>query len=123
LVASPGPRKHGTRRATNPAPQSVTSPFPGPTKRSLDPRRQSDSNKVAPWRILLVDRTGPDMAELSDADLLDRFAGGDGDALERLLARHEIPLFHFLVGVLGNHHLAEDALQETFVRPLEKLDD
>src|SRR6516162_5370721 len=62
------------------------------------------------------------MVELSDAELLARFHSGDGEALERLLARHELPLFHFLVGVLGDHHLAEDALQETFVRALEKLD-
>src|SRR5437868_11133817 len=62
------------------------------------------------------------MVELSDADLLARSHGGDGEALERLLARHELPLFHFLVGVLGDHHLAEDALQETFVRALERLD-
>src|SRR5205823_7785058 len=64
----------------------------------------------------------PGMAELSDAELLARFHGGDGDALERLLARHELPLFHVLVGVLGDHHLAEDALQETFLRALERLD-
>src|SRR5205823_5110356 len=64
----------------------------------------------------------PGMAELSDAELLARFHGGDGDALERLLARHELPLFHVLVGVLGDHHQAEDALQETFVRALERLD-
>jgi RNA polymerase sigma-70 factor (ECF subfamily) len=62
------------------------------------------------------------MAEFSDAELLARYQRGDGDALERLLMRHEIPLFHFLVGLLGNRHLAEDALQETFVRALEKLD-
>jgi RNA polymerase sigma-70 factor, ECF subfamily len=62
------------------------------------------------------------MAEPSDALLLARFQGGDDRALDALLARHEAPLFQFLVGMLRDHHLAEDVLQETFVRALERLD-
>jgi RNA polymerase sigma-70 factor (ECF subfamily) len=62
------------------------------------------------------------MSELTDAALLARFRGGDGPALEALFARHEVPLFQFLVGMLRDHHQAEDALQETFVRALERLD-
>jgi RNA polymerase sigma-70 factor (ECF subfamily) len=62
------------------------------------------------------------MAELSDALLLARFQSGDDRALDALLARHEAPLFQFLVGMLRDHHLAEDVLQETFVRALERLD-
>jgi RNA polymerase sigma-70 factor (ECF subfamily) len=62
------------------------------------------------------------MAEPSDALLLARFQSGDDRALDALLARHEAPLFQFLVGMLRDHHLAEDVLQETFVRALERLD-
>jgi RNA polymerase sigma-70 factor (ECF subfamily) len=62
------------------------------------------------------------MAEPPDSLLLSRFQGGDDDALDALLARHEAPLFQFLVGMLRDHHLAEDVLQETFVRALERLD-
>jgi RNA polymerase sigma-70 factor (ECF subfamily) len=62
------------------------------------------------------------MADISDAELLTRFRSGDGAALERLLERYEAPLFQFLVGMLRHHHQAEDALQETFVRALERLD-
>jgi RNA polymerase sigma-70 factor (ECF subfamily) len=62
------------------------------------------------------------MSEPEDALLLARFQGGDGAALEELLARHEAALFQFLVGMLRDHHLAEDVLQETFVRALERLD-
>jgi RNA polymerase sigma-70 factor, ECF subfamily len=62
------------------------------------------------------------MTDLSDADLLDRFRAGDGRALECLFERYEAPVFQFLVGVLRDHHQAEDALQETFVRALERLD-
>jgi RNA polymerase sigma-70 factor (ECF subfamily) len=62
------------------------------------------------------------MADISDATLLARFRAGDGQALEALLARYETVLFPFLVGILRDHHQAEDALQETFVRALERLD-
>jgi RNA polymerase sigma-70 factor (ECF subfamily) len=62
------------------------------------------------------------MAEPADALLLSRFQSGDVRALNALLARHEGPLFQFLVGMLRDHHLAEDVLQDTFVRALERLD-
>src|SRR5262245_8528932 len=63
------------------------------------------------------------MADHSDATLLSRFRSGDELALETLFERYEGPLFQFLIGMLRDHHLAEDALQETFVRALERLDD
>jgi RNA polymerase sigma-70 factor (ECF subfamily) len=62
------------------------------------------------------------MADIPDAVLLSRFRSGDECALELLLERYETPLFQFLVGMLRDHHQAEDALQETFVRALERLD-
>src|SRR5438105_448052 len=58
----------------------------------------------------------------SDADLLSRFRAGEDAALDQLLARHETPLYCFLLGMLHDSHQAEDALQETFVRALERLD-
>jgi RNA polymerase sigma-70 factor (ECF subfamily) len=57
-----------------------------------------------------------------DADLLARFRSGDCRALEAILDRYEEALFPFLLGLLRDHHLAEDVLQETFVRALERLD-
>jgi RNA polymerase sigma-70 factor (ECF subfamily) len=54
--------------------------------------------------------------------LLARFRAGDDRALEALFERHEAPLFYFLLGLLRDTHRAEDALQETFVRALERLD-
>lgn len=62
------------------------------------------------------------MPDITDATLLERFRSGDEQALELLFARYEVPLFQFLVGMLRNHHQAEDVLQETFVRALERLD-
>jgi len=62
------------------------------------------------------------MADESDANLILRYRSGDESALTAIMARYEAPLYHFLLGVLRNHHQAEDALQETVVRALEHLD-
>jgi RNA polymerase sigma-70 factor (ECF subfamily) len=58
----------------------------------------------------------------TDADLLGRFRAGDASALEPLFARYEEPVFRFLIGVLRDHHAAEDALQETFVQAIRRAD-
>jgi RNA polymerase sigma-70 factor (ECF subfamily) len=62
------------------------------------------------------------MSDPSDAILLARFRAGDDSALDALCSRYEGVLYQFLLGMLRDHHRAEDALQETFVRALEKLD-
>ena len=61
-------------------------------------------------------------AATADRELIARFRTGDGQALETLLQRYETPLFQFLVGMLRDHHQAEDALQETWCRALTHLD-
>lgn len=62
------------------------------------------------------------MTEASDRELLEGFRAGDSHALEALFERYEAPVYQFLVGLLRDHHQAEDVLQETFVRALERLD-
>jgi RNA polymerase sigma-70 factor (ECF subfamily) len=62
------------------------------------------------------------MADISDAELLADFRAGDDSALELLFERYEGPVFQFLLGMLRNHHQAEDVLQETFIRALERLE-
>jgi RNA polymerase sigma-70 factor (ECF subfamily) len=62
------------------------------------------------------------MSEAADATLLARFQAGDDQALTELLIRYEGPLFQFLLGMLHDHHQAEDVLQETVIRALERLD-
>jgi RNA polymerase sigma-70 factor (ECF subfamily) len=63
-----------------------------------------------------------DPSSATDGELIARFRAGDGHALDTLLVRYEAPLFQFLVGILRDHHRAEDALQETWCRALECLD-
>lgn len=62
------------------------------------------------------------MTDATDRELLEGFRAGDSEALEELFERYEAPVYQFLVGLLRDHHLAEDVLQETFVRALERLD-
>jgi RNA polymerase sigma-70 factor (ECF subfamily) len=62
------------------------------------------------------------MTDESDAGLLARFRAGDERALDSIFARYEVSLFQFLIGVLRDHHQAEDVLQDTFVRALERLE-
>ena len=58
----------------------------------------------------------------SDAELLERFRRGDESALNAICERYEQPLFRFLLGILRDSHRAEDALQETFVETLERVE-
>jgi len=62
------------------------------------------------------------MSDESDATLIARFRSGDDTALNAIFARYEVQLYQFLLGILRDHHQAEDALQETLVRALEHLD-
>jgi len=62
------------------------------------------------------------MTDDSDAKLVGRFHAGDETALNDIVLRYEVPLYQFLLGILRDHHQAEDALQETLVRALEHLD-
>lgn len=57
-----------------------------------------------------------------DAELLARFHSGDDAALGALYERYEGPVFRFLLGILRDHHRAEDVLQETFVQALGNAD-
>src|SRR5437588_10896892 len=61
------------------------------------------------------------MTGFSDGDLLVRHRAGDGRALACVFERYRTPVYQYLLGVLRDHHQAEDALQETFVRALERL--
>lgn len=52
----------------------------------------------------------------SDAELLDRLRAADPSAFDELYARYRAPLFSFLVRLTRRAWLAEDLLQETWLR-------
>jgi len=53
----------------------------------------------------------------TDEQLMDAVTHGDSAALRPLVERHHAPLLGFLYRMVGgDHHLAEDLVQETFLR-------
>lgn len=56
------------------------------------------------------------MQTQSDRALLERVAGGDADAFTALYRRYERPIFAFLLRLAGRRAVAEEWLQETFIR-------
>jgi RNA polymerase sigma-70 factor (ECF subfamily) len=56
------------------------------------------------------------VTSVSDDELMVQVRAGDARAFAVLYERHRARLFSYLVRLLRDHHLAEDLLQETFVR-------
>lgn len=56
------------------------------------------------------------MAEATDAELLAGLRAADAEAFDALYARYRAPLFSFLVRLSGRRWLAEDLLQDTWLR-------
>ena len=54
--------------------------------------------------------------DLSEAALLDRYRSGDTGAFEALVRRHQGPLLRHAESLLGAGSLAEDAVQEAFLK-------
>ena len=52
----------------------------------------------------------------SDEDLMDRFRDGDARAFEVLLKRYERQIYNFIYRYVRDRELANDLLQETFLR-------
>lgn len=49
-------------------------------------------------------------------------AGGDLDAFGELARHYEVPIWRFLVRLVGDRTLAEDLAQETFLRAFDRMD-
>jgi RNA polymerase sigma-70 factor (ECF subfamily) len=65
--------------------------------------------------------TAASTAILSDEHLLDRFAAGDGTALDELFRRYRLAAYRVAYRLLGNEADALDAVQEGFVKALTHL--
>ncbi len=57
-----------------------------------------------------------------ERDLIRRAKAGDGQAVEGLIRAHQEALFAFILRMSGRPHIAEDIVQEAFVRVLRNLD-
>ncbi len=54
--------------------------------------------------------------------MIRRAKAGDGKAIEALIRAHQDALFAFILRMSGRPHIAEDVVQEAFVRVLKNLD-
>ena len=61
------------------------------------------------------------MDELRDEALAERAAAGDMGAFEDLVDRHRMAVYRLARSITGNHHDADDAAQETFLRVYRAL--
>ncbi|MGA0174712.1 MAG: RNA polymerase sigma factor, partial [Phycisphaerales bacterium] len=62
------------------------------------------------------------MTHEEELRLIERAKAGDPAAIEALVQRHQASLHAFLLRRCGRPHLAEDLVQESFVRVLRSLD-
>ena len=58
----------------------------------------------------------------SAGTLVERARAGDSEAFQTIFNRHARPVFGFIYNGIGNRDLAEELLQETFVRAYRRLD-
>ena len=73
----------------------------------------------------MVERAGtdPDMTTTSDEDLLQRIAAGDRLAMRVLFSRHQLRLHRFVLRVVRDEAVAEDAVSDTFLDVWRKAGD
>jgi RNA polymerase sigma-70 factor (ECF subfamily) len=64
----------------------------------------------------------PMMLRSSEHALIRRARKGDGDAMEALIRAHQEALYAFMLRMSGRPDVAEDVVQEAFVRVLKNLD-
>lgn len=66
--------------------------------------------------------SGPDDT-LSDEELLRRFTDGDADAFEVLVLRYERPLYNFILRSVRRRDLADELLQDVFMKVVQRSAD
>ena len=62
------------------------------------------------------------LASLSDIDLVARARTGDGAAFELIVRRHNQALFRAALGVVGDESLAQEVIQEAYLKAFTRLD-
>src|SRR5262245_13167063 len=64
----------------------------------------------------------PMMLKSSERSLIRKAKAGDGKAIEALIRAHQDALYAFMLRMSGRPEVAEDIVQEAFVRVLRNLD-
>ena len=64
----------------------------------------------------------PAVNQISDAELLDKYAAGDEDAFTEIVNRYKNSLYAFLKQFLNRQDLVEDVFQETFLQLFSSRD-
>jgi RNA polymerase sigma-70 factor (ECF subfamily) len=65
----------------------------------------------------------PELAQLTDTQILQAVAGGDEQALGQIYDRYRVILFGLLVRILSSREEAEDVLQEVFLQVWRRAGD
>jgi RNA polymerase sigma-70 factor, ECF subfamily len=58
---------------------------------------------------------------MDDAELVARLKQYDADATNEVVQRYGAALHRYIAAIVGDHHLAEDLVSETYVRMLEHI--
>ena len=59
--------------------------------------------------------------KLTDDKLVAAYIGGDNEAFDTLLRRHQSRVFAYIYSIVKNHDVADDLFQETFVKAITTL--
>jgi RNA polymerase sigma-70 factor, ECF subfamily len=59
---------------------------------------------------------------VSDAELVARLKANEDEAYREVVARFGDPLYGYIYGITGDHHLSEDVLSDTYLRMIENID-
>src|SRR5262245_14658887 len=86
------------------------------------PVRCRAEQKVRELRRRLVHRTYVGRGLVSDGELVDLARAGEREALAELFERHRVGLYAAALAMLRDREKAMDAVQETFVVALARLD-
>jgi RNA polymerase sigma-70 factor (ECF subfamily) len=62
------------------------------------------------------------MERATEQEFIRKAKAGDGDAVAALVRAHQEALYAFILRMSGRPHMAEDIVQEAFVRVLKNLD-
>ena len=58
------------------------------------------------------------ISSMTDEQLVKAYAGGDNEAFDTLLKRHQDRIFNYILRIIKNEDIANDIFQETFVKAI-----